>query len=1153
MWRRRVLQVAIPYSVGGWLLVQVAEVILDAFEAPPWIMQGLLIVLLIGFPITVVLAWVFDITPSHEIIRTKPLEPVADEPEPEEIPEPAPAVSVEMGDSERRQVTMLNAILEFQQGDDPEIDPEFLRESIAAFQAVSRELAQRFHAHTLSSGAEELHLVFGYPTAQDDDARRAVAASLSLLEQVSGMHAGRVDPDAPGLAARVGISTGLVVVEESGGDRDVTIIGQAPRMATWLQGLARSGAVVIGPHTQRLVANHYQLESLGVQPKTPFGSDLDAFEVVSAATAGASLVRPDHLSGREDEMRLLQDRWENVTEGGGQFVVLQGEPGIGKSSLLGTFVEQVREAGDAALITCLCSPYEQTSPLAPIIQVLRSRVLRFEEQDSPQARGEKLKTFVADQSIDSEEAVPLLASLLSLEAGAGIAPPSGSAQIVRVQTMELLLDIISLYATNRPLLLVFEDLHWADPSTLEMIQMMVDRGPAAGLFVLFSVRPGFEEEWVRRSYVHVQELLPLSRRAARELMAETATGAELPDELVKRIIDETDGNPLFIQELTLAVLESDAWRSSVAEGKPAGITQLKIPATLQDSLAARVDNLGEGKSLLQLCAVLGREFSYDLLKEVSGTENEAALKEELSRIVRSELLFQRGVLRNQTYSFKHILIQETAYNSLLKSKRRELHGRTAEILERTAAEGGRLEPALLAWHFTRAGNAAKAIPLWTRASRRSLSGFANQEAIEQSQQGISLLQSLPESPERAAGEIALQAIAGTALLSTYGYVDPRVRKVFTRALELCEQIGDAPQLFQVAVGLWMYYIIASQLDEAYDIGQRLLRIAEQTGEPAQHLQARYCIAFVHYYRADYLTAKAHLDRAMADERDDCDYAAQSASGDDTRIHVRVLLAVVSWHLGLTDTGLKLVQEANDIATRVKHPWGITFAAFYTSWFHQMREEPDQTLARADQAASIAEENGFRFWLPLVNFMRAWAGNREPGSPDEPLEAGAAETMKQCLELYRGIGAAAGLTYLSLRLAEEYVGLGQREAATEELDRARLAMEQSGEIFFRPEHPRLLGRIQMLEYGADNAPETLENAGRLYRQAIDDARKLESKGLELKAALDYADVLVLQERPGEALQLLAGIHNRFQEKDTSDDGRRLATNIKKLKKTIEKAE
>ena len=1141
IWRRRVFQVAIPYSLAAWLLVQIAEIVLDAFEAPPWIMQGFLTVLVLGFPVAVILAWIFDITPKGSLVRTGPM---IEQDEAES--EPAPAVSLEMGDSERRQVTILSCTYEFAESGDSGIDPEYMQNSHSALQAVSCQLAERYGGYQLPSSVHGLMLAFGYPRAREGDARRAVAAGLALIEDIENNTELKSGKGIPSFTARVGIATGLVVVDESGQEgKDVEIIGQVPRLASWLESQASPNSLVIGPQMRKLVDSHYQLEALGVHNQPQFGGEITIYRVDTALTTKDFFAGNLLLTGRDDEMRMLEDRWQDVLDGDGQIVVLRGKAGIGKSSLVNAFYKKVIEGDGIIVIPCQCSPYERHNPLSPLIQVLQGPILQFTEQDTSTLRLQKLKDFREKQSVDTAMAVPLLASLLSLDTGEEFTPPSVSAQIVRLQTLQLLLDMISLAAVKNPVLMILEDLHWADPTTLEMIQMMMDGGTVPGLFVLFSARPKFKADWTKRSFVLVHEMLPLGRRDARDLIQSTEGAAELPDSLVDRIISETDGNPLYIQELTRALLESDAWRASKKDGNPEAMTRLEIPATLQDSLAARVDNLGEAKALLQLCSVLGREFTYNLLRVVSGTENEAALKEELSQIVKAELLFQRGLFRNLSYTFKHILIQETAYNSLLKSKRRELHGRTARVLEQETPEVATRQPALLAYHYSEAGDLEKAIDYWTRAGRQSLTRFANQEAIAQCRRGIQMVEAAPKSPQSAALEIPLQSVLGTALLSTHGYTHPEVRKVFTRALELCGQIGDAPQLFQVAVGLWMYYTIASRLDEALDLSQRLVRIAETTQEPVQNLQARYCLAFVLYYRADFLAAKSLLEDILENEIEGCDYSAQSPTGDDTRIHVRVILAHVYWHLGESASGERLVAEANAIATKRKHPWGIVFAAFQSAWFHQMRAEPEQALKYATKAIRIAKEKGFGFWLPLLNLMCGWAESRQPDSCTEPKDGAGTEKMKAGLDRYREIGSGAGLSCCFFMLAEDYICLGRYDEAAHQLESARNFLRDTGEDFFEPEYFRLHGRIHLESYLKTGQTEELDEAAIYFKQALAKARRLESRALELRAAPYRAEVLSMQGNHELAVRLLTGITQRAIEFGGSNDWVRAMKMLDKL--------
>jgi len=1139
VWRRRVLQVAIPYGIGGWALIEVAELVLSAYSSPPWILKGVLTLVLGGFPIAIVLAWIFDITQKGNMVVTRSIE------ESEVEFEPAPAVSLEMGDSERRKVTVLACECEFVMQGNSAVDPEYMHDTLASFSRITRDLAQRFRGHELPSGSQELKLVFGYPQARGGDARRAVAAGLALNSSLKKALESNSFSNELGLSIRIGIATGLVVADESGAsDRNVNIIGLTPRMASWLQSLATPGSVVIGPQTRELVGDHFQLEPLGSYSNTQLGGEIEVFTVEEALTSGIALGDQQMLIGREDEMHLLADRWENVIEEEGEFVVLMGEAGIGKSSLVRTFLDRFND-GQVPIIPCQCSPYEQHNPLSPIIRMLQGPVLRFTEEDDSGTRLRKLKNFVRAQNIDDSVAVPLLAKLLSLDTGNEYEIVGDSAANQRMRTLELFLDMISLAAAKQPTLMIFEDIHWADPSTLEMIQILLDRGPVPGLFLLFTARPEFKADWTKRSYVLVHDLLPLVKRSARKLIETTAGESELPNVIIDRIIKETDGNPLFIRELTLAVIESEQWRDSVAKGRPEDMSWLEIPANLQESLASRIDSLGETKPLLQLCSVLGREFSYRLIRDVSGTENEGALRKELSKIVNSELLFQRGMLRSQIYTFKHILIQETAYNSLMMSKRRELHGRTARILEQEFPEVAQRQPALLAYHYTEAGDLEKAIENWTFASRQSLDHFANPEAIEQARRGIELLESTPESAERAAQIIPLQSLLGTALLATHGYAHAEVRKTYSKALELCEQIGDAPQLFRVVVGLWMHQVMAARFDEALDLGQRLVRIAETTQNPAEHLQARYCLAYVLLYRAEFMEAKLHLEGAIESEREDCDYSAQSASGDDTRVHVRSILSLVYWHLGRHRSAVRVVEEARALAIEQNSPFGRVFSGFFSAWLHQLRGDAKATLTDASDAAKISEEKGFHLFLILNQFMIAWTLCESADSKSDTCDTGGVEALKASLDNYLAIGPGAGQTYLNFVLAEEYIGLSMFEEATALIESTLPLMQTTGELFMEPEYYRLNGKIHMKKFSSTGHSGDLNKAEELFNQALVKARRHESKGLELRAVLDRAEALSMLDRDDAAERLLTGMSRRFEESDKSRDFVRLGKMLKKL--------
>jgi len=1136
VWRRHVLQVALPYCVGGWILIEVAELVLDAFESPRWILQSILIAFLVGLPIIIVLAWIFDFTPTG-LVRTRSAK---EDKAGGAAVAPAPAMAVSLGESERRQVTMLSGAFDFRAGQEDDEDPEFLRDAILALEGVFNDIATRYQGYRLRSTAEGLTLVFGYPNARDDDARRAVAAGLALLEAAQQLDEN--NDGIPDLAVQVGVHTGLVVIDESQKEQAaITIIGQVPRFVAWLQAIAPAGCVTISAQTRELVHRFHACESLGMHQSAQLNEPVEVFSIKpgNVPSPASENLQP---VGRELELVQLQARWQHASDGDGQFVLIKGEPGIGKSSLVRAFVQGVSETASVWVLQVYCSPYEQNTSLYPVIQAVRGPVLGFEAGDSKAIKWKKLSSFTQQRCQDFELALPLLARLLSLPLPDDIAPLSGSPQHIRVQTLDLLIHIIRQQAERRPFLLIIEDLLWADPTTLEWVQMLVEEGPSHGVFLLLTARPQFSAEWTRRSWVLVMDLLPLASRAATDLLRQTAGDAELPLALVEYIVRETGGNPLYVHELTRAVLESGDWQHISVEDSDPDLSWMKIPATLKESLAARIDHLGPAKALLQLCSVLGREFDYEQLRAVSGTENEDALKRELNSIVQSELLFRRGNSSNPSYTFKHILIQETAYNSLLKSKRKELHLRAAHIIEKDYPEIAQTQPELLAWHFGEGGEPARAVAFWSQAARLSLQAFANLEAISQARDGLAVVSSLPASAERIAQEIPLQSMLGSGLLATRGYTAPEVREAFTRAHDLCEQAGDAPQLFQVVVGLWMYYQISANYQRALELSQTLARIADASGEPGKYLQAHYCRGYTLYYQAEYQSAREELELALQSEQEGIDYRAQSASGDDTRAHVRIVLAHLNWHLGHGRKAIALMDDALRLARAEGNPFGIAFVTFNAAWFHVMRHDTATALPLARAAVEMASANGYSFFRPLAEFMQAWSEGRERKASPLPLDEQTALQQQRFADQHQQTGAMLGISFQYFSIAADLVALGHSDQAEQKMVQAWTHVEQTGERFMAPEYHRLQGRICLLR-------EQVEAALDCFRAARDGARKTGSLALERRAAVDLADALTSAGQADEALQVLQDSLSRIAEPDDSTDSRVAEQLLKKLKKQL----
>jgi len=1157
VWRRNVLHIAIPYGVVSWVLLQIADVVLEAFDPPAWVFKTLLYGLIAGFPVAVILAWIFDYTPKG-IVRTSEEDQLlaaaqdkAKSAEPAE-PEPAPAIALELGKSERRRVTMLHCTVRVDSLEDDEVDPEDLANLLKGIEQTSSAIVEQYEGYRLPGNPEEISVVFGYPHAHDDDARRAVAAGLAVLEKLGTMSFAAVDEGEVSVSAHAAAHSGLVVVNDSMDDGSgISIIGRVPRITSWLETLAPENALVVSQITHKLISSRFKSVDLGPRESLQLGGKFSVYRIDGALEPGeqspSQSQSSSQLVGRDHELHLLEDRWENVVEGEGQFVLMKGEAGIGKSSIVRAFTGYVNQTDNVRLVPWYCSPYEQSSEFYPVIQSLQARIFNFQEKDSDERKLKKIEAALLAYSIDSAVGMPLLANLLSLNlpADSPYQLSGATPQVLRKRTMELLIDILHSMATREPLLVTVEGLHCADPSTQEVLKMILEQGSIPGMFLLMTARLGYKGDCSNRPTVMEFDLHRLSRRDAAQVARKAAGDKQLPEALIDRIVEETDGIPMYIAELTHALLNSDAWHSGQSlSGNE--LADVHIPATLQESLAARLDKLGSAKTLLQVCSLLGREFSYKLLLAVSETDNEKALKKELARIVDADLLYKRSSGSELTYKFKHSLIQEAAFQSLLKSTRKILHKRIAEAKESQFPEVIAQRPQKLAYHFAAGGMPEKAIKYWTIAGRRSVMRSANLEAIEQAKAGLALVEKLPASDARNVMEVPLQSILGSALLSSKGYTAPEVRDVFTRARELCEQIGTNEHLFQVLVGLWMYYEVSAQYSDALDIGTQLVRIASASGDEGQLVQAHYARGFTQFYRGEFEVAREQFETAMSFEVDGGDFSSQSASGDDTRTHVRCMLAHVCWHLGLPKTSLRYVKEATELAHKVEQPYAITFVSFFNAWCHQLRSEPNEASSFADECVRLAEENGYGFFVPLGRYIQAWV--EYPSLETEPVveDAVICDKMITLLEASLGSGVGTGVTYLVFQLAAELVNMRLYDEALQRLEQGWQHVEKFGERFLESEYFRLKGRVYVAQFGKTGDMANLDEAIDNLTTALSRAKMRNGKGLALRAAIDLAGAQLQRGDRETALETLEGVMNSFEEFDDSGDCIRALELRKKLK-------
>jgi class 3 adenylate cyclase/tetratricopeptide (TPR) repeat protein len=770
-------------------------------------------------------------------------------------------------EAERRQLTVLFCDLVDSTALASQLDPEELREVIRAYQDACAKVIARFEGHIAQLLGDGLLVYFGYPRAHEDDAQRAVRAGLGIVEALRQLNTRLTDQRGVHLAVRLGCHTGLVVVGKmgSGTRQEQLALGETPNLAARLQGMAAPNTLVVSAATFQLLGGFFACQPLGTSLLKGFAQPVEVYQVLYESMARSRLEAAGSTGltpfvGREQEMGVLRERWGQVKEGSGHVVLLSGEAGIGKSRLVQILKEHVAADPQAWLTPCQCSPYYQNTALYPMIELLEQVALRFEHDETPEQKLRKLEGLLVQYGLPPPETVPLLAALLSLPLTADYIPLTVSPEQQKQQTLRALLTIQLRIAAEQPVLFVMEDLHWVDPTTLEFLSLLVDQGPTARILALWTFRPDFSPPWTGRAHLTQVTLPRLAQRQAAEMISRVAHGKILPSEVVEQVVAKTDGVPLFVEELTKMVLESSLLQEREERYELTGLLPpLAILTTLHDSLMARLDRLAAVKGLAQLASTLGREFSYELLHAVSPL-NEETLQRGLQQLVAAEFLYQRGLPPQATYLFKHALIQEAAYQSLLRSTRQQHHQRIAQVLETRFPDVCTTQPELLAHHYTEAGLMAQAIPYWQRAGQRAVERSANVEAAAHLTKGLELLATLPETPERAQQELDLQTTLGPALINTKGQAAPEVLHAYARARELCQQVGETPQLFQVLRGLWYFYLHRVELQTARELGERLLTLAQHIDDSALLLEAHYALGNTLNYLGEFPATQAHFAR-----------------------------------------------------------------------------------------------------------------------------------------------------------------------------------------------------------------------------------------------------------------------------------------------------
>jgi predicted ATPase len=930
------------------------------------------------------------------------------------------------------------------------------------------------------------------------------------------------------LAVRLGIHTGLVVVGDVGGGtrQEQLALGETPNVAARLQGVAVPNTLVISAITYQLLGGFFACQSLGTSVLKGVAQPLQVYQVLYESmarsrleAAGGTGLTP--LVGREQEVGLLLERWAQVKDGLGQVVLLSGEAGIGKSRLVQVLTEHVAAEPQAWLTPCQCSPYYQHTALYPLIDLLERVALRFEREESPPQKLRKLEGFVVQYGLPLAEAVPLFASLLSLPLGADYAPLSVSPEQQKQHTLHALLTILLRIAAQQPVLFVMEDLHWVDPTTLDLLGLLVGQGPTTRILALMTFRPDFSPPWTGRSHVTQVTLPRLPRRQAAEIAGQVAHNKALPVEVVEQVVVKTDGVPLFVEELTKMVLESGLLQEQHDRYDLTGpLPPLAIPTTLHDSLMARLDRLAAVKAMAQLGATLGREFSYELLQAVS-LWDEGTLQQGLHQLVAAEFLYQRGLPPQATYRFKHILIQDAAYQSLLRSTRQRHHQHSAQVLEARFPELCETQPELLAHHYTEAGVMAQAIPYWQRAGQRGIQRSANVEAVQHLSMALSLLATLPETSARAQQELNLQIALGPALMAARGWAAPEVEQTYARARALCTQLGETSQLFPTLWGLWRFYQSREVLPTAQDLGEQLMRLAERTADPTRLLEAHGALGQTLFQLGEYAAAWQHLEQGIALIDSMVQRALVLRHGDAPGLVCLSFAALTLWCLGYPAQAVQRSQEALTLAQALNYPFSLAAAQHYAAFLHHHRHEALAVQTLAGALLTLATAQGFPLYVGYGTYWRGWACAMQG-------EAGLMH-MRQGLAAVLTTGQTLARPFCLVLLAEVAVHVGQIEEGLRLLTEALAAFEKSGRGDLLAEAYRLQGALLLHQAVADTV-----HAEACFQQALAIARRQRARSWELRAAMSLARLWQQQGKGDEARELLAPIYGWFTEGfDTAD--------------------
>lgn len=1041
------------------------------------------------------------------------------------------------------------------------LDPEVLNRVTRDYYDYCAAAIRRFDGIIANYMGDGVMALFGYPHAHEDDAERAIHAALSVVRTL----------DTSGgstkmcVRVRIGIATGVVVVGEDGTGaltKEKAVVGEAPNFAAHLQAAAKPNTVLISAATRGLVGDVFVLEELKLRNMKGARGEVTAWRVIDEKVApsrfAAHVISLTKFVGRDDEVGLLLDRWERASRESGQVVLLAGEAGIGKSRIAETFHQLIAES-PRAVRRYQCSPYYIDSALYPVISQIE-QAAGLDVRDRPWLKLEKLEAFLKRSSARPDELIPLFAALLSTPVGDRYPPADPDPQVRKERTLHALLDELEGLTLEAPLLIMLEDAHWADPTTIELFSRLIVRIPEMRILLIVTHRPDCTLPWVSQSHITALLLNRLERHQCHDLVESIARHKALPAEVMDQILAKSDGVPLFVEELTKTVLESGLLREQEAAWALAGpLPPVAIPTTLRDSLVARLDRLAAVKEVAQIGAAIGREFTCDLLAAVSGLR-ELDLWDALDKLAAAELVFSRGMPPTASYVFKHALVQEAAYESLLKSRRQQLHAQIAKVLETRFPEVAETQPEVVAHHYTRAvltevvaeswSEAAahaigglddpktvrlieKATGYWGRAGRKSIAQSAMVEATSHFRKGLDLLATLPASVQRWRLELDLQCGLSAALLASRGHGAPEVGEVYARARVLGELLGDAEALVPILGGQFSFHLQRGEYAAGRRIAETLLRLADKQNQPASRVVGHRAMGVCMHQVGAFASAAAHFERVLDLYLPELHQSIGAVAGFDPRAAALRYLAFGQFIRGHPDRAMSSMTKMMRWSEMLGHPYIMVHALNWASSFHLLRGNPEAALDPLQKLFALTEPR-FPLWLALGQINRGLL-LAESGEQAEGLALG-----RKGFAAMMAIGSTWNQTYYRGLLAQICEYAAQPDEAMDELATALSIAEETSERWFEPELHRLMG-----EWLLCHRPAARADAEARFRRAIGVAQEQEAKTWELRATMSLSRLWRDDGKHSEALALLAPLYGWFTEGIDLPDLRAARTLLRQL--------